>query len=366
MNRMNNRTPRLATLALMLAALTACTKTDITPNDDLTNALNPSSGAPIAFESQDAFTKADDNTDPEAFMAVRAGGFKVWSWFQGTTSGPMFGENGTVVTDNNYVADLEEGQTMPKPNWTYSPTRYWLNGTYDFAAVYPSTVSGTYAPAEGETTPTLTVKDFGVTNQDDLLVAFNTGIDGGNHPREVELSFKHALACVQLQLKLNRASFYPDGTDIPIAEASVSIAGVNNIYSKAKLTSSENSDGEISLNWDEHSNMGSIGQNFEPTLTIGNSFVDVFSDDGIIVMPQSLKDQAGEFYLQVRVKFIGSGEEFYNEITLPLNKGIDAWLPNTRYIYQSEITQNSAIKFTVVRVNDWNKETLDDFIVGTN
>ena len=171
---------------------------------------------------------------------------------------------------------------------------------------------------------------------------------------------------MQLQLKLDRDSFYPDGTDIPIAEASVSIAGFNNIYSKAKLTSLETSDGEITLSWNEHSNVSSIGQNYEPALIIGNTFVDVFSGDGIIVMPQSLKDKAGEFYLQVRVKIIGSGEVFVNEFTIPLNKGVDTWLPNTRYIYQGEVTQNSAIKFTVVRVNDWNKETLDDFIVGTN
>lgn len=357
----------------MLAALTACTKTTISPNDDLTNALNPSSGAPIAFESQDAFTKADDITDPEAFMAVRAGGFKVWSWFQGTTSGPMFGENGTVVTDDNYVADLQEGQTMPKPNWTYSPTRYWLNGTYDFAAVYPSTVSGEYKPAQTGGTPVLTVKDFDVTNQDDLLVAFNNGpdgngIDGGNHPSKVDLSFKHALSCIQLQLKLDRDSFYQNvgGVESKIADASVSIAGFNDIYTKANLVASEVSDGEVSLSWTDHSSRNSTGQSFENPLAISNTFVDVFSGDGIHVMPQPLSDGIGEFYLQVSVKFIGSGEVFFNEFTIPLNTGVDTWLPNTKYIYRGEVTQNSAIKFTVVRVNDWNKETLDDFIVGTN
>lgn len=368
MNKMNNRILRLAAFGLMLVAIAACTKTDINTNDDLANGLNPSSGAPIAFVSQDAFTKAEGDTDPEAFMAVRAGGFKVWSWFKGTTEGPMFGENGTEVKDDNYVADLPEGQTQPDQNWTYSPLRYWLNGTYDFAAVYPKSATGTYARPQNSSTSVLTVTGFDVTNQDDLLVAFNTGVDGGkgNANGPVQLTFKHALSCVQLQLKLNRDSFYPGGAAVPIAEAFVSIAGFNNVYSKANLTASQSSNGDISLSWNDHSNRSSFGQSFENPLLIGNDYVNVFSGDGIHVMPQSLEDNAGEFYLQVRVKFIGSGEEFVNEFTVPLNSGVNTWLPNTKYIYKGEVTQDSAIKFTVVRVNDWDKETLDDFIVGTN
>lgn len=377
MNRMNNRTPRLATLALMLAALTACTKTTISPNDDLTNALNPSSGAPIAFESQDAFTKADDNTDPEAFMAVRAGGFKVWSWFQGTTSGPMFGENGTVVTDANYVADLEEGQTMPKPNWTYSPTRYWLNGTYDFAAVYPSSVSGTYAPAEGETTPTLTVKDFDVTNQDDLLVAFNTGIDGAGRTAEdeVEINFQHALSCIQLRLNLKPEDFYEidDKTNTPILSedhqlgyAVITKVGLRNVSTTGSLMASKES--EISYDWTPSTTLGNV----DFVLT-GSDLVSITYSptdclrNGILAIPQQILGTSGELYLEVNIDFPGVINEPIRRVyNIPLDAAgeiVPIWEANKKYIYFGEIDQNFAIEFSVTTINKWEDNPLGGFNV---
>ena len=354
----------LAALCLVFAALTSCNKNQF-PSDDLSQGLDPSSGAPIAFSTEDAFTKAAGETDEEALLAVRAGGFCVWSWFQGTTAGHMFGENGTLVQDKNYDPALQPEEQNPTQNWTYSPLRYWLNGTYDFAAVYPSTVAGKYAPANPGDAPTLTVTDYDVTKDDDILVAFMNDVagDDGKTPHDpVYFSFKHALSCVQLQLKLNKESFYQtlDGVESKIADAYVTTAGFNDIYMKASLTSSETTDGDIVLSWDDHSNRNSFGESFENSTPVGNDFKDVFSGKGIHVMPQSLEDGVGEFYLQVRIKFV-SGEEFHNDFTIPLNKGVQEWLPNTRYIYKGEITQNSAINFTVIRVNGWDENTLDDF-----
>ena len=369
MNRMNNRTPRLATLALMLAALTACTKTTISPNDDLTNALNPSSGAPIAFETEDAFTKAV--IDSKDDLEVDGNKFRVWSWFQGTTSGPMFNAEGTEVEYDQINS------------WTYTPTRYWLNGTYDFAAVYPSTVSGEYKPAQIGGTPVLKVKDFDVTTQDDLLVAFNTGIDGAGRTAEdeVEINFQHALSCIQLKLTLDEEDFFEpteNGGKRQVGYASVSIVGFNNIATKATLTTSGTVDSP--LFWNQYGPMdvaypskpiGQMRLNYtEDPLPVTLQKQDFLGPDGMLVLPQQLADEngvgAGELYMRVVItNSIGSdSQSITKEIKVPLVSGVDEWLPNTKYIYEGVVTQELIIEFNVIKVNNWQDEPLGGFIVN--
>ena len=365
----------------MLAALAACTKTTISPNDDLTNALNPSSGAPIAFETEDAFTKAViDNIND---LQVEGNKFRVWSHFQGTTSGPMFTEDGTEV---EYKKLNEE--SIPQYGWTYNPTRYWLNGTYDFAAVYPSTVTGTYAPATAGATPTLTINNFDVTTQDDLLVAFNNGPDGngidgsqGKANNPVELKFQHALSCIQLKLTLDEEDFFEpteNGGKRQVGYASVSIVGFNNIATKATLTTSGTVD--TPLFWNQYGPMdvaypskpiGQMRLNYtDDPLPVTLQKQDFFGPDGMLVLPQQLADEngegAGELYMRVVItNSIGSdSQSITKEIKVPLVSGVDEWLPNTKYIYEGVVTQELIIEFNVIKVNNWQDEPLGGFIVN--
>lgn len=348
----------------MLAALAACTKTTISPNDDLTNALNPSSGAPISFETEDAFTKAVISN--KADLEVEGNAFRVWSWFQGTTSGAMFETAGTPVT----YAEDENGDL----NWTYTPPRYWMNGTYDFAAVYPSTVSGTYEPAENGTTPILIVKDFDVTNQDDLLVAFNNNIDGSNHPNEVGLSFQHALSCIQLRLNLKADDFYEldeDGNPIlsednQLGYATVTKVALRSISTSGSLTASRET--EISYEWTPSTTVGNIEFSLSGTNPVSITYkpTDCF-DTGILAIPQGIQNSTGELYMEVNISFPGITSEPIRKIyNIPLNAGsavVPQWEANKRYIYLGEIDQNFSIEFAVTTVNPWEDNTLGGFIV---
>ena len=346
----------------MLAALTACTKTTISPNDDLTNALNPSSGAPIAFETEDAFTKAVINSKED--LEVDGNKFRVWSWFQGTTSGPMFNAEGTEVEYDQINS------------WTYTPTRYWLNGTYDFAAVYPATVSGTYAPAEGETTPTLTVKDFDVTNQDDLLVAFNTGIEGAGRTSvdAVNLSFQHVLSCIQLRLNLKAEDFYEldeDGNPIldeehQLGYATVTKVALRNISTSGSLTASKET--EVLYEWIPSTTVGNTEFALTGTnpVSIALQPTDCF-DTGMLAIPQVIKDSDGELYMEVNISFPGITSEPIRKIySIPLTIAsaiVPQWEANKKYIYYGEIDQNFSIEFAVTTVNRWEDKTLGGFIV---
>lgn len=372
MNRKNNISCLWIVLCLALASLAGCSKQNISPSDG----LDPSSGNPIAFEAEDAFTKAavSDKTD----IQNDPNGFRVWSWFQGTTAGPMFGTEGTPVT---YDANTSA--------WTYSPTRYWMNGIYDFAAIYPAAITtgegetavttpinGTYAPASTGAVPTLTVPDFDVTSQTDLLVAFNngtdgTGINGATPPEAVNLSFQHALSNIQLILTLNEDDFFVDGTDQDgnptkrqVGYAFVSILGFNNITTTGSMTATKSED--VSINWASSAISNSIRLNYTSNprqVTLEEQYF--LGDDGMLLIPQELAQGTGELYMQVIIYPLGvAGESITKEFFVPLTTGVSEWKPNTKYIYTGVITQELVIDFNVTTVNAWEDEPLGDFIVS--
>ena len=340
-------------LCLALASLAGCSKQNISPSDG----LDPSSGNPIAFEAEDAFTKAavSDKTD----IQNDPNGFRVWSWFQGTTAGPMFGTEGTPVT---YDANTSA--------WTYSPTRYWMNGIYNFAAVYPASVSATYAATDGALA--LTVADFDVTDQHDLLVAFNngtdgTGINGATPPEAVNLSFQHALSCIQLKLKLDEEDFFNSETGQQIGRANVTIAGFNDISIEGTLSASKTDN--IAYSWEPSDPNGQLRVNHIdnpiPVVLEGYEQYSYLGEDGLLVIPQSLTNSNGQLYLQVTIYPLGNADEsITKEFNVPLSAGVPKWEPNTKYIYTGVVTQDLVIDFTVTRVNAWVTENLGGFIVS--
>lgn len=364
MSKVNNIAHRLVPLCLLLVALAGCRKED-------TPAPDTPSGTPIAFTPETA-TKAavsgveDIQNDPN--------GFRVWSWFQGTTSGPMFGADGTPVTYDTATSA-----------WTYSPTRYWMNGIYDFAAIYPAAITtgegeaatttkiaGTYAPATTGGTPVLTVPNFDATTQADLLVAFNngtdgTGINGATPPDAVNLTFQHALSCIQLKLKLDEKDFFNSETGQQIGRANVTISGFNDISTVGTLSATKTDN--VTYSWTPSTPNGQLRVNHIdnpiPVVLEGYEQYNYLGENGLLVIPQSLTGSNGQLYLQVTIYPLGNADEsITKEFYVPLSAGVSKWEPNTKYIYTGIVTQDLVINFTVTRVNAWETENLGGFNVS--
>ena len=347
MSKVNNIAHRLVPLCLLLVALAGCRKED-------TPAPDTPSGTPIAFTPETA-TKAavsgveDIQNDPN--------GFRVWGWFQGTTSGPMFGADGTQVT-------YEYDTTLETYVWTYSPTRYWMNGIYNFAAVYPASVSATYAATDGALA--LTVADFDVTDQHDLLVAFNngtdgTGINGATPPDAVHLTFQHALSLIQLELSLDMDDFYsPTETGVEqIGYAFVSESGFNNIPTKLRLDATSYDD----MTWTSLA-VSDYHIIFEDALEVDKAEY-FLGEDGTLVMPQLLDDNV-QLYFKVSILFPGiSDRPITKDYNIQLNTlTTKEWLPGKKYKYTGTIYQDFTIDFSVVRVNNWIDDTLGGVIIN--
>lgn len=150
-------------------------------------------------------TKADDDQ-------TSINSFKVWA---------MNGNNNVFGSKGDDVSTTDSGTT-----WTYSPVRYWQDGTYNFYAVSPTSLA-----TDGTQTSSGLTLSFGdgwnlLSNREYLLIAANTGesrssqLQNGETPGPVELTFNHMLS--QISFSARNA----DQTDgVELAVTSVKIYG---------------------------------------------------------------------------------------------------------------------------------------------
>lgn len=322
-----------ATLIALSAVTLSCTKTQIEPETP--------KGPAIEFSTKDPWTKATDGTDEVAKDAMRKSGFNVWGWFRGTTNGHVF--NATKVHDATYNSETGSFSSTT-PNWTYAPEspRYWMNGLYDFAAVYPTTVAGTYAPAQPGEDPILTISNFDVTKQDDLLVAFYTGIDGGNHPDEVALTFQHALASLNVQLHVAQETI--DGIHVNVIEAEVREVSFKGISKKADY---------IGDDWANHSTETiDVGKILSTRVALTGEYQTIL-DEGLLAIPQTMNDGVS-LYILADIT-LPTGQKLQKSWDFPLS-GIEEcpeWEKNKKYIYKAILTAEADIEFEEPIVQPW-------------
>lgn len=188
----------LSVLLLVCVAFISCEHEDVARLDDL------GGGRPIEFIVESEW--------PEMTKAATSiESFKVWGdWTKdpndlSNTAGikeSVFGVAGARV--NKY------GNT-----WALTQEADWHQGYYNFAAVYPSTLSGYQAATFGKVVVdeqnvhkytdllTLDLGDEGLnlsSTQTDLMYAFSCINNAGNDASAVSLMFKHAFARVTVKL----------------------------------------------------------------------------------------------------------------------------------------------------------------------
>lgn len=310
----------LATVALIATAATVISCNKHLPDPELPQVTA------IQFTTEDNWTKAiaDEST-------LKSEGFRVWAWFTGATSGNAFGDNGTHVT----YADNA---------WTYSPTRYWMNGSYDFFAVYPEN-------SEVETKD----KDFTITynvdSQADLLVATPvdaegnplTTIDGGTYNSSVDLKFEHVLC--QLEFKAIskaldlQAALY--GIDI-YASGSGTYSSANESWTNAPGT-------DKIYTTSGHSNLNGIEYQVV--------------ESGIMMIPQALNE------VSFIIRYYGKDEdgnlgEARTEVFLK-NLAYPQWESGKKYTYLLSVTENGQITFGTPIVTPWVNASGGSFIIPT-
>ena len=329
----------LTTLLGAMIALASCHREEL-PHNETPEEI----GAPISFSTiQASFdTKGVDGESNEdegtESTTPKITSFHVWA-SRNVTNNDIFGAGGTTVTfgKNN--------------TWTYTPVRYWLTGTYNFAAVSPISISdnislsGSIDNGELELTFGTSGSNWNVVSDPtDLLIAEAASVTGrvnSTSPQSVRFTFKHLLSQIYFEAK------NADASASPIEVTKVEISGNNKVASELKYdmlaTGSKISwtcidDGtasqDISL-----SAATTLGGSYVPVTPI----VMVLSKDCDLLVKVTIKDKNN------------SSSEVVKSATI---KNTD-WLPGNRYKYYISVSPDK-ILFDKVTVQEWATGIVED------
>ena len=272
---------------------------------------------PILFRSMEE-TRAQATVET---MQGDANGFNVYAFFTTPTA-----------TGLSFTKNVKYANTA----WTYvhnnQGLEYWIPGAkYWFKAVYPATINHDVDCANSDLK--LTISNFDVRNQEDILVAETGELDVDNTlgaPATgsiVNLQFKHLLANVVVKIK---------------AEVNVTI---NNVSLKFVPVNGSYADGSWSC-----STQGNIEKDgLNKSLSSSSDEYHDVTDGGFLVFPSSVDG------VQLYIK---TSDKTYE---LPL-KAPDSWNMGTKYTYTLTIKQND-IFFDEPTVEEWDEENATGSVV---
>jgi hypothetical protein len=300
---------RIASFALLLAVGVACSTDDV-PQE-------PLGTYPILFRCMDE-TRAVATVES---MMSDAQGFDVYAFF----------------TNNNASQSFDKNVKYTNGSWTYQHNNqaleYWIPGaTYYFKAVYPTNIK--YEVDNSSTAQPLTITDYDITKQYDILVA-ETSRDGlfvnaDGEPESgsvVLLKFEHLLANVTIKAKSQI-----DG--VIMQKIVIGSADTNSTYN-----------GSV---WSLSGNTTSIEYSQPTTLKKGAEFVDV-TNGGILVIPASANNKT----LTIQANK-----------TYKLKFPTGTWEPGNKYTYTLEIKQDDIIFVDdAPYVEEWDSENATGSVI---
>ena len=325
--------------------MSACNKGAGTPEDSTPE------GLPISFNAGEASTKAGTATLDD----IKASGFKVWGWLTSLAHPDgihAFDQTGTSVT---YDSDNSA--------WTYSPVRYWMNGIYDFAAVYPSTVTAAYGSSDNSEQPALTVTDFDVTGQDDLMVALNTDVDGSqrasNNP--IRLNFRHLLTKINLKIQQD----FSEETGDPENDYLIKSVTIGGVKYKCSYVATPSGTAEHGYNdsWTIDNSTTSFVKEFETPIKLRDNIDEennilplLVWDDALLQIPQEIVFESVSLKIVYIYRLNGdtNGEkdrERTFETFIPATKNL--WKSGNHIVYTISIANPSSIVLLTSKIEPW-------------
>lgn len=281
----------------------------------------------ITFQSPQTRATADG-----AFPAGSS--FTVWGYRTLTgesTPIPVFA--GVKVTESDGV-------------WSYDgETRYWEKGnTYDFYALYPSTIE---ASTPQNTYLTIDSHTFG---SDDILMAARQNMSG-NSPEVVSLTFRHLLSKLQLVVKADKAS-----QEI-VGEIKLESAKLYGLYKKGNYSGETFSADDVTQNGTWLGIDGSIGTSDVPNFNslypegkvVTPGGITAFED--LLVMPYRLDDK-----VILELNYMIDTTPVTKTFNLALAQ-IARWEAGKNYRYSITIIDEEHILFEVPTVQPWTSAT---------
>lgn len=294
----------------MLLAGVACNNEDV-PNE-------PQGKYPILFRcSDDTRAVATANS-----MKEDVNGFDVYAYIEASSTGATYSFYKNVKWNND------------KSMWLYEGLEYWVPGaTYWFKAIYPK---GIATVDNDDTTQAVTIDNFDITTQQDILVAETTregmlvdkSTGAPSTGSVVQLQFQHLLSCVVVKLK-------SEIDNVTVSDISLEDIAQTGNYSNGNWTSEQT----VTIN---------KLYSGEALVKDATDFVDV-TDGGFLVIPESID---GEQRLIIRT----SHKKY--EVVIP----VITWEKGKKYTYTLTIKQEN-IEFNEPGVDIWDEENATGSVV---
>ena len=392
-------------LGLAVAAMTSCT------NDEVLDVQQPVQKA-IGFESfvnktsravTETTTPSETKDNDGNVTAI--GGLKkfyAYGYYQSTPATSVF--DGIAVTRNIFPSTQSEKATA---YWNYDldgvngneDLAYWTSNIYQFGAyangidTNPLTFTGddeiTFG-AEGNTV-NLTIPQYVVSDQNDLVAAITTVDNSRLSNGKVDMDFKHLLTKIKFSVKNNDTKYkmritsalvvknvYKQGKCVVSKDPNVDKTNITTVWTPTDnvdevdystlFTANKNDDSDDKVN-----NMLDLAGN-STGVSLESGFIQIgkyVESDELFVMPQDLAD----IQIQITASFYdGNSQEVSNKtFTLPVTGTIveetpasgetpagtkQVWAANTYYNYIISLpTSATPIEFGNVTVGDWTTGT---------
>ena len=282
----------------------------------------------ITFQSPQTRTTADG-----AFPAGSS--FTVWGYRTPT------GECSPIPVFDDVEVTVSDGV------WTYGgETRFWeKENTYDFYALYPSTIEASSTPQN--TYLTINSHTFGTA---DILMAARQNMSG-DRPEVVSLTFRHLLSKLQFVVKADKVS-----QEI-VGEIHLNSAKLYGLYKEGAYSGETFSADDVTQSGTWSGAAGSIGTSDAPNSQYSEAKevtpdgISVFDED-LLVMPYRLDDKV---ILELNYT-IGETTRVTKTFNLALAQ-IARWEAGKNYRYSITIIDEEHILFEVPTVQPWTSAT---------
>ena len=321
----------------LLASASSCTKTRTD--------IGSGTGTYIEFAS--ALTKAPVNSADDMTE------FAVWAYYQ-AANGRCTDVFGQIGTDNT-------GQTVTNTDgsWTYSPLKKWEFGVpYNFYAVYPTDVKHVVeVPASGDKKPFMSILDYDVTQNKDLLFAANENIryTDGSVTAPVTMNFCHILSIANFTVRIDPTTL----ENLPDFEAAVISAKLYGLPKECHFSAQDFDASDMnSVIWEPVSdglvtNASNPFIETTPSLELSTEEKNLFGASDLFVFPAA--SLAG-YRLEIRWTVTAQpGTEIERTQVIQLSaSAVRSWIAGKRYKYTFTISDTDHILFGIPTVTGWN------------
>lgn len=285
---------------------------------------------PVAPDTPRAI--AFDNVTTRAGLSdLQTDGFGVWAVFVNQAQ-----PTGYWLLDNAKVYQ-KEGK------WTYDNPQLWVdNSVFGFFACYPQNAG--FAKDAADISVSMTYETPNAANEDILVATKFVDTRNAGYDLTVPLTFKHLFSKVNIRVKQNKGTNERDNFIIDKIT-------LRNVKTKGTCKALK----RVDVVWEEMSSTKNFAKDIE-----GDNIIDfetgiMLSDEGLLLLPQTIENNSIELEVAFRV-----GLEGNTDISTFESKTYKAYLPNTvnweagkSYTYTAQVSTYNPIVFLAPMVESW-------------